>query len=132
MNNTVFEYKFYVLADPHTLLNQDQQNVEESLDKPASWFQPQNHKTRLLQFHGSKYGAGLRTDIQVIIIFLIKDIFIIFKETFSCSFVLKKLKLFIRWGIEMVRWYFSNLLSPLFYAVIGQSTLSSFLAFWLL
>jgi len=42
----------------------DQQNVEDSLDKPPSWFQPQNHKTRLLQFHGSKYAAGLRTDIQ--------------------------------------------------------------------
>ncbi len=39
--------------------------ADGGLDKPPSWFQPQNHKTRLLQFHGSKYAAGLRNDIQV-------------------------------------------------------------------
>jgi len=38
--------------------------ADGGVDKPPSWFQPQNHKTRLLQFHGSKYAAGLRNDIQ--------------------------------------------------------------------
>jgi hypothetical protein len=38
--------------------------VVGGLDKPPSWFQPQNHKTRLLQFQGTKYSAGLKADIQ--------------------------------------------------------------------
>jgi hypothetical protein len=50
-------------------LQQHNNSVEEEevgggLDKPPSWFQPQNHKTRLLQFHGAKYSAGLKADIQ--------------------------------------------------------------------
>ena len=44
---------------------EDYQESGDGVDKPPSWFQPQNHKTRLLQLHGSKYAAGLRADIQV-------------------------------------------------------------------
>jgi len=36
------------------------------VDKPPSWFQPQNHKTRLLQFHGAKYSAALTADLKVV------------------------------------------------------------------
>lgn len=43
---------------------EEEEGVQGGLDKPPSWFQPQNHKTRLLQFHGAKYSAGLKTDIQ--------------------------------------------------------------------
>jgi len=46
-------------------LNEDEEiSNETEVDKPPSWFQPSNHKTRLLQFHGAKYTAALKADIQ--------------------------------------------------------------------
>ena len=47
---------------------QDDAETDQSggvVDKPPSWFQPQNHKTRLLQFHGAKYSAALNADLKV-------------------------------------------------------------------
>ena len=53
------------LIEEHAVKADLKAETDGGVDKPPSWFQPQNHKTRLLQFHGSKYAAGLRNDIQV-------------------------------------------------------------------
>jgi len=52
------------LIEEHAVKADSKAETDGGVDKPPSWFQPQNHKTRLLQFHGSKYAAGLRNDIQ--------------------------------------------------------------------